>query len=135
MRNLFEIFFRDDNDTIFSIFFQFFNLFNNLNFFFVKNETRTLFHFFRIFFCFSNVFWWNLRHDAILNIVFFFHRNFFSFIRSQNFWDEQLFLFFYFFLQNAFYKLMMFSKLFKHFKLRSHCRKNDVDINIKFVIH
>jgi hypothetical protein len=70
-----------------------------------------------------------------LNIVFFFHRNFFSFIRSQNFWDEQLFLFFYFFLQNAFYKLMMFSKLFKHFKLRSHCRKNDVDINIKFVIH
>jgi hypothetical protein len=81
-----------------------------------------------------NVFLRNFFHDAILNIIFFLHRSFFSFTRSQDFWDEQFFIFFYFFLQNAFYKLMMFNKFFKHFKLRSNCRKNDVDIDIKFVI-
>jgi hypothetical protein len=74
-------------------------------------------------------------HDAILNVVFFLHNNLLSFIWSQNLRNEQLLFFFHFSLQYWFYKLIMFSKLSKHFKLWSNCRKNDVDIDIKFVIH
>jgi hypothetical protein len=45
------------------------------------------------------------------------------------------FFFFYFSFQNAFYKLVMFSRFFKNFKLRSRCNQNDVDVYVKFVIH
>jgi hypothetical protein len=97
-----------------------------------KRERLSFFsHLFLLFECFLMRF--SSWRD--FNIIFFLHRNFFSFIRSQDFWDEQFFIFFYFFLQNAFYKLVMFNKFFKHFKLRSNCRKNDVDIDIKFVIN
>ncbi len=91
------------SDNLFN-FLNFLDLLDNLNFLFVIDETRALFHFLRIFFCFLNVVLQNLRNDAILNTIFFLYRSFFSLFWSQDFWDEQLFLFVHSFLQNSSYK-------------------------------
>jgi hypothetical protein len=78
--------------------------------------------------------------DEIFVMTRFWISFFFFIVTSFHLLDRKTFemsnfFFFFFSLQNAFYKLMMLSKLFKHFRFRSNCRKNDVDIDIKFVIN